>query len=643
MSVNWVINEDLLSIKLDNNSIYVPSALEIFSSVNKNSHNLIPIINNLPSPTEVYPDLIFSRFGSRILVELCLLDNQKVRISLYLMRNGERSELSLINGVLPDHLIVKNTWIYFNQNYEEIVSWLSNSGITDLESIELNKYFSLLGNAHKYLDIKIQDFVIEKVREANEGFIKQSPPIGLNANLYPYQTKGYRWLNFITAEKCGCILADEMGLGKTLQVIAVLLEHKYQGRGPSLVIAPVSLLENWRREIVKFAPQLSVVINHGIRRTGLYLDLLKYDVIVISYASAISDYSMLNMIQWNIVVLDEAQNIKNPNALRTQSVKRISRNSSIAVTGTPFENHILDIWSIADFVMPGYLGTQSQFEKEYTDDLLSADNLEPLISPLMLRRKVSDVAQDLPDRIDIPEAIMMDDSEANAYEKVRESIIVQLGEKNASLASLQILRMYCTHPFVYEKKHIGIMDPAVFSSKYQRCCEIINNIICNGEKVILFTTFNAMFDIFKQDIPSRFNIPVYQINGLTEVDERQKIIDKYSDFQGSALLVLNPRAAGVGLNITAANHVIHYNLEWNPAVEDQASARAYRKGQEKKVFIWRLFYADTVEEIVNDRVNRKRDISDRVILGVDGENKNIEDIINAIQRTPFRRGNYNGP
>ena len=197
---------------------------------------------------------------------------------------------------------------------------------------------------------------------------------------------------------------------------------------------------------------------------------------------------------------------------------------------------------------------------------------------------------------------------------------------------LQKLRMYCTHPALLENGSVA--DPAKDSEKYERLCELMEEIVALGEKVILFTSYNGMFDILSEDIPKRFGIRVLAINGATPPEDRQQIIDRFSGIHGTALLVLNPRAAGAGLNITAASRVIHYNLEWNPALEDQASARAYRRGQDKTVFVYRLYYKDTVEEIINERIEKKRDMFGAAVVGVDGETANSEDIMRALMISP---------
>jgi SNF2 family DNA or RNA helicase len=252
----------------------------------------------------------------------------------------------------------------------------------------------------------------------------------------------------------------------------------------------------------------------------------------------------------------------------------------------------------------------------------------------MIRRMVKDVATDLPEKIVIPQPLLMSNSEGLKYEEFREAACAESEGNSLNLGILQKLRMFCTHPLLCEN---DIFDPYDVSVKYQRLCEIVDEICSLGEKVILFTSYQKMFDILDRDIPYRFGIPIWKINGSTPVEKRQNIVDDFNNYEASALLALNPRAAGTGLNITSANHVVHYNLEWNPALEDQASARAYRRGQEKTVFVYRLYYEDTVEQIVNERIERKREMVSAAIVGTDGKTENREDIIAALNISPIRR------
>ena len=632
--MNWTIINNRIAYSDESHCIF-PSAWDIFV-LNKGDHPTNPELDGASAPSEELK-IRFSKLSAIIRV-IFDFDNisREIILNLVAVRGKNEQALEYKDYDLPDSILINEVWHSLQSSNELVSSALHKAQIQKDGVILLNQYASL----KKILRDTGYTDVIDNAEEILSNHpmkeITSVNPVELKANLYPYQQHGFQWMRFIADENCGCILGDEMGLGKTLQIITLVAERKQAGKGPTLVVAPVSLLENWRREFEKFTEGIKVFIHHGAQRTGLYTDLSPYNVVVVSYNTAVSDMSMLKMIPWDMLVIDEAQNIKNPSAIRTRAVKELPRTVAIAVTGTPFENHLTDIWSIMDFILPGYLGRLSEFLQEYPDDILGAEKLEPYISPFMIRRRVADVAQDLPERIDIPQVLTLSSAAASRYEDIREQLVEEYGEKKATLPTLQKLRMYCTHPALLEKR--GIADPIKDSEKYERLCELMEEIVALGEKVILFTTYNGMFDILSDDIPKRFGIRVLAINGATPPEDRQQIIDRFSDIQGTALLVLNPRAAGAGLNITAASRVIHYNLEWNPALEDQASARAYRRGQDKKVFIYRLYYKDTVEEIINERIEKKRDMFGAAVVGVDGETVNSEDIMRALMISPGGKG-----
>ena len=456
-------------------------------------------------------------------------------------------------------------------------------------------------------------------------------PQGIAASLYPYQHDGWQWLRFIMREELGGLLADEMGLGKTLQVICALRDPGGEPRsGGALVIAPGSLLENWMREIAKFCPDFRSLKHHGSERTGRPVDLHGFDVVVSSYDTAVRDLSLLKMVEWNVVVLDEAQNIRNPDALRTKSVKQIGRKAGLAVTGTPVENRLRDLWSIMDFALPGYLGDLKSFEGRYGEDTQAATKLEPLVTPLMLRRRVSEVAHDLPARIDIPEMLELNEDEACAYDEVREGVLAEYGMA-ATLVSLGKLRQFCAHPHILNAEW-GFQSETF--SKFERLKELLEEVFALGEKVLVFTSYTKMADLIANMISSQLGTMSATLDGRMDIEHRQPLIDVFSGYGGSAALVLNPRAGGSGLNITAANHVIHYNPEWNPALEDQASARAHRRGQERPVTVRRLICAGTVEEVMDDRLRRKRDIAGSAVIGVEGNEEDYKDIVEALERSP---------
>lgn len=581
---------------------------------------------------KAFPNIRFSKFSVSPELEL-KLDGNDIKAVAFFEKMGKTYPIPLPTKQGVNYAIADNTWYYFSGEYDQIVDVLERSEASSTD-ITFKQFVAILNNAQLYPGLHINDQVSSCFSD-DKIMADEYQPVELKATLYPYQKVGYKWLKFITDGDCGCVLGDEMGLGKTLQVISVFVDRNKKAVSPSLVVAPLSLLENWKREINRFAPALKVCVHHGAKRTGRYADLMSYDVVVTSYGTIITDLSLFEMIKWDLLILDEAQNIKNPEAIRTMSVKQIPHRAAIAVTGTPFENHMTDIWSILDFSIPGCLGTLREYNAKYSDDIYGAEKIEPILSALMLRRKVDDVAKDLPDKIVIPQPLVMQNAEALRYEDTRRDIIASHNMQAATLALLSKLRMFCTHPFLVDSSIIS-KNPVKYSTKYERFCEIVEEIVEQEEKVIVFTSFSDMFAIMENDISYRFNIPVDCINGSTPPSQRQDIVDRFNNHVGPSMLILNPRAAGTGLNITGANHVIHYNLEWNPALEDQATARSYRRGQEKTVFVYRLYYVDTVEEVVNDKIMNKRIMSYAAVIGSEGTENTRSLILQALGKSPLK-------
>ncbi|WP_088034869.1 DEAD/DEAH box helicase [Evansella clarkii] len=635
MNAKWHISIDNNLVLSDNEgNTIIPTAQEIFFCQFKDKTEIRRL--KVRKPSDEINFIIFSKRPIDLNVLLTPVTEQgSITIQVNIVGNtkGQQVDVSALVASNLDHVIIENKWYPFVFGaIGEINSILSKVGLEKPGRITLQQYLIL-----KKLESPV---VIDKLLEvpydkgnflSNSSFTIPS----FNGTLYPYQNQGVRWLKMIVDENAGCILADEMGLGKTAQIIAVLTSENSDY--PSLVAAPVSLLENWKREVQKFAPRLNVYIHQGNDRTGFYTQFQKYDLVITSYETILRDLSLFKMLKWNIVIADEAQAIKNPSAKRTKAIKDIDRRATIAVTGTPVENRLMDLWSITDFVFPDYLGNYKQFQDTFPDEIIGAERLEPLISPILLRRRVKEVAGDLPDRIVIPQLLKLSDEESIMYDNLRTEIIEEYG-KQASLVSLIKLRMFCTHPLLQKSQASG--DPITFG-KYLRLIEILEEIIHNREKVIIFTSYSNMSDIMMSDLANRFEIYCDFIDGRVEVSERQQKIDDFSAVNNSAILILNPKAAGAGLNITAANHVIHYNLEWNPAVEDQASARAYRRGQTRPVTIHRLFYSDTVEDAINERLEIKRDLSTAAVVGTDGKKSDNSDILDALLRSPIKQGRAN--
>lgn len=622
-SPDWFVDAGRIALRLPSGQVIQPTSAEIAGAEFKRRLTIRgEEIERKPS--EALPAIRFNRYPPDATLEiappapdLSIAPSYRVRL------NGVDA------AVPPDHdqLLIGEGWYPLPVNVlTEIAGTLKTAGITGAMTFK------------QYLDLRRMNSLLVTVAPEPTGEAKPAEPVEspkeLKATLYPYQASGFQWLSRISDEGLGCILGDEMGLGKTLQVIALLLRESAR-RVPSLVIAPATLLENWRREIARFAPALTVCIHRGHERTGFPKKLAAFDVVVTSYETAMRDISILETVQWNVVVLDEAQAIKTPDAQRTVIIKTLPRRVAVAVSGTPVENRLRDLWSLMDFAVPDFLGELEDFEKAYSNDVGGAAALEPLVTPLILRRRVADVAKDLPERIDIPQPVELSENDAKRYDDIRNQIMAQYG-KAATIVALTKLRMFCTHPFLLVDKGAG--DPLPHSTKYARLVEILDEIFASGEKVLIFTSYTEMADILAADIAKRYAVPVGVIDGRTEVTDRQPTIDRFAAVMTSATLVLNPKAAGTGLNITAANHVIHYNLEWNPAVEDQATARAYRRGQTRPVTVHRLFHPGTVEEVIDQRTQRKRAIAGTAIIGTEGTAEDLADVMAALNMSPTLGG-----
>ena len=626
----WILSGDIIQLQ-EGMLIRPTTSKEVYEFFVEGGFASTPSI----ACSQAIRELSFSEFPVDMVIVLAVEDrsnNPTLRLEAH-TQDGRCFPVSL-GAVSCGHVVHERQWYPTLEDRSKSLLSLLDSVECDrtlMRPRTLGGYLKLKSVARNS-DLVIDNLNFDELRNLHSSEDGNGFPVGIQATLYPYQTQGWKWLRYLIREELGGILGDEMGLGKTLQVISVLRDSgtDTMDSTPALVVAPSTLLENWIREINKFSTDLSSTKHYGPNRTGRPADLQCFDIVVVSYETVVRDLSLLKMITWNVVVLDEAQFIRNPSALRTKSVKELRRNVGLAVTGTPIENRLRDLWSIFDFVLPGYLGPCTTFESEYQDEACHAARLEPVVSPFLLRRKIVDVARDLPERIDISETIDLAHEEASEYDFIRQQISRQYGSR-ASLVSLSVLRQYCSHPSILTAVHSVLV--AEFS-KFKRLQCITEEIFLQGDKAILFTSYQKMADKIALMVDNEFGVMSAILDGRSAAEERQLIIDKFTELRGPAMLILNPRAGGTGLNITAATHVIHYNLEWNPALEDQATGRAYRRGQLRPVTVRRLICAGTVEEVIDERLRRKRRVAEAAIVGVEGTHQDREDIVLALERTP---------
>lgn len=590
--------------------------------------------DSVPKPSSVFPsiDFLSSSFSLSSLKATVFIpvDNDSKRPKLEFVITDANYCVHKVDSIsiLNNYMVVDNTLCIYDEGQAlELHNLLCDKTSSPIAFSEVAQLLQSQNQLIEFVydDTQCVDFSSTIISSENKDY-----------PLYPYQQRGASWLNAVVEEGVGCVLADEMGLGKTPQVIALITNRSAQGT--SLVIVPNTLKTNWRREINKFSPLLSVFIYGGKYRFTYYKELLKYNVVITSYDTASTDFSLLKQITWNLIILDEAQAIKNANTKRSTLIRSFPKHSGIAVSGTPFENHVEDVWSIFDFCFHGLLGSLSQYKERYSDTKESADQIEKIISPLLLRRHVADVKKDLPDKVIIDQAIEMSESEAGYYEAIRQSCNRSLASTSLNIGVLQKLRQYCALPSIVEES-LQKSLPSDISEKFNFLFEILNAIYQKHEKVLIFTRWKDAQQTIKESIENVYGVPCFLLNGDTPQNDRQKMVDDFSAINGFAALILNPEVGGTGLNITAANNIIFYTLEWNPSLEDQCIGRAARIGQSKVVMVYRLYYCDTVEDIINERLKRKRAIREVIIQGTDGED-NV-DIMKALNISPFSNGVIN--
>ena len=459
-------------------------------------------------------------------------------------------------------------------------------------------------------------------------------PKGLKAELRDYQLAGLRWMQFLCQMQLGGILADDMGLGKTVQALAHILKEKEEGRlgSPALVIAPTSLMHNWRREAEKFAPDLSVLIVHGPSRARHFEHLEKYDLVLTTYPLLARDFDVLVGQVWHLLILDEAQNIKNPRAKGSQLVRQLAANHKLCMTGTPLENHLGELWAQFDFLMPGYLhdqrGFSQQFRKpiEIQGDVARQELLNMRLRPFMLRRTKEQVASELPEKTEIIRSIEIEGIQRELYESVRLAMQKRVRDAVASmgLAQSQIvvldallkMRQVCCDPRLVS----GVsQDDAPPSAKLEMLLEMLPEMIEEGRRVLLFSQFTTMLGLIEQEV-DKLGIDYVKLTGQTR--DRETPVDMFQRGEVS-LFLISLKAGGVGLNLTAADTVIHYDPWWNPAVEAQATDRAHRIGQDKAVFVYKLMTEGTVEESILELQERKRQLTDATIHVSSGDRSSL--------------------
>jgi SNF2 family DNA or RNA helicase len=529
---------------------------------------------------------------------------------------------------LHDYIIFEDAWIPIEvSEVEEIIDLLKEYEIDKYTQISLSSVLSLIA------ECKRRHIIISFDQDQLNGYLpSKNHPLEskVSQRLFPYQKIGVQWLVGLHNEGIGGLLCDEMGLGKTIQALALIAETFDPERSKFLIACPSNLVINWAREFKKFASDMRVYIHVGTDREGRVDKIERPGIVLTSYEVLTRDLGILKQIKWDLVILDEAQLLKNRDSQRSQAALEIASRRKVLLTGTPVENSLKDLWTLGNIVRNGLLGSFSSFTSLIDDHPSDAKRVGKHIAPLILRRVVRDVETELPDLVEIDEPIIPTATFAQTYDSERREFLSR-GSSSNVLAMITHLTQLSCYPGLLVNDYVDKRD-----AKLLRLLEILGEVRLNNEKAIVFTTFQDSVDLILQLCTDRFqNSFIDYIDGRISKEDRYKILDKFASVREFGLLVINPRAGGVGLNITSANHVIHFNRQWNPQVEKQATFRAYRHGQDKTVFVHKMFYLGTIEEVINDRQEFKEELAEVALEDsvLDSKNKDID---RAIKISPIQ-------
>ncbi len=561
-----------------------------------------------------------------------LLDSYKRRKKFHRLKNGEFINLEdssfstiseLADGLSLTAKELKNNKIILPQNRALYLDKILRESNEDVEYHRDAYFKSLVKN-------------IKAVEDAEFEI-----PSSLKSILREYQKNGYRWLKTLSSYGFGGILADDMGLGKTLQVIALLISQKEEGKKNSLIVCPASLIYNWESELEKFAPELKkcVVAGSASERTNLIKEHAQYDVLVTSYDLLKRDLDSYSNIIFETEVIDEAQYIKNQSTQAAKAVKVINAKVKFALTGTPIENRLSELWSIFDFLMPGLLYNYNHFREEIEvpvvlgEDDVSLKRLHRLISPFILRRLKKDVLKDLPNKLENVIYSKMEGKQLDLYNANVQLLLDNIGNKSEDdfkksklqiLAELTKLRQLCCDPALYYD------DYKDSSAKLETCMDLIENGVNGGHKILLFSQFTTMFQIITKRLDS-LNISYFTLTGQTPKADRYKMVEKFNK-DDTKVFLISLKAGGTGLNLTGADIVIHYDPWWNISAQNQATDRAHRIGQKNVVSVFKLITRNSIEEKILNLQEMKRDLADKVISeeGVSSVSLNKQDLLELL-------------
>lgn len=512
--------------------------------------------------------------------------------------------------------------------------------------------------------IQAEGWIEELLTKLRNPELASVPPIptGLNATLRPYQERGFGWLVQMRKLSLGAVLADQMGLGKTIQNITVwLYERESMGVDrPALLVAPTSVVGNWQHELTKFAPSLRVHVHQGAERVqgDVFGKLLAdKDVVLTSYALLSRDLATLQPVAWSSVTLDEAQNIKNPETKVAQAARALKADARLAMTGTPIENRLTELWSIMHFLNPGYLGSLEQFRQRFAipieryGDEKAASSLRRITAPFILRRLKTDqkIISDLPDKFENKVYCTLTHEQATLYEAVvREELEAlertedPMARRGGVLRMLTRLKQICNHPvhFLKEGHDLTLEQMEDRSGKLTRLTEMMEEVLEGGDRALIFTQYAEMSSHLERFLELYFDTDILRLTGDTPAEKRTEMVERFQSPRGASIFILSLKAGGTGLNLTNANHVFHYDRWYNPAVEDQATDRAFRIGQLRNVQVHKFICLGTLEEKIDELMERKRGLADKIVGDGEGwisemSNDEIRDLV-TLRRGAFQ-------
>jgi SNF2 family DNA or RNA helicase/uncharacterized Zn finger protein len=517
-----------------------------------------------------------------------------------------------------------NDYVMFNP--KEIASLFKRAleALPQIETVLDALHYGLAGKVNG-LDFSSDAVIDNLIKSINKTETEISLPKNLEATLRPYQERGFEWLYINYQNRLGSCLADDMGLGKTLQVLTLLLKIRQENaervvceQPPSLVICPTSLIGNWFKESSKFTPDLKVAVYHGPRRS---LDYEGMDLVITSYGILRQDIAKFSEREWNLLIIDEAQNIKNHETKQARAIKALKAKNYIAMSGTPVENNLSELWSIFDFINPRYLRSIKDFTNEYSipiekyRDQEKIAQLKRVTSPFLLRRLKTDnsIIQDLPEKIINEQFVYLTKEQIALYQNVVNSALEQIAasegieRKGKIFKLITSLKQLCNHPSNYTKQEDYDFN---LSGKAIKLIDILREILISREKALIFTQYTEMGDILSKMIQSELGSEALFYQGSLDRKRKDAMVEEFQNGYTKKIMIISLKAGGTGLNLTAANHVIHYDLWWNPAVENQATDRAFRIGQKKNVMVHRLISMGTFEEKINDLLKAKQQLAD---------------------------------